>query len=66
MNLGVWEEVGCVKFWNEWCRITDIIYLFFVEAFCVFYYLKLNFSVRGFYFVCLRSSYLGVIYIVVI
>ncbi|XP_072825404.1 proteasome assembly chaperone 1 isoform X4 [Vicugna pacos] len=45
MNSGVWEEVGCAKLWNEWCRTTDTIHLSPTEAFCVFYHLKSNPSV---------------------
>uniref|UniRef100_A0A8D0NU38 Proteasome assembly chaperone 1 n=1 Tax=Sus scrofa TaxID=9823 RepID=A0A8D0NU38_PIG len=45
MNSGVWEEVGCAKLWNEWCRTTDTTHLSPAEAFCVFYHLKSNPSV---------------------
>ncbi|KAK2500382.1 hypothetical protein MC885_000071 [Smutsia gigantea] len=45
MNSGVWEEVGCAKLWNEWCRTTDTVHLSLTEAFCVFYHLKSNPSV---------------------
>ncbi|XP_006886776.1 PREDICTED: proteasome assembly chaperone 1-like isoform X1 [Elephantulus edwardii] len=45
MNSGVWEEIGCAKLWNEWCRTTDSINLSPTEAFCVFYHLKSNPSV---------------------
>uniref|UniRef100_A0A7N5K7G4 Proteasome assembly chaperone 1 n=1 Tax=Ailuropoda melanoleuca TaxID=9646 RepID=A0A7N5K7G4_AILME len=47
MNSGVWEEVGCAKLWNEWCRTTDTTHLSPAEAFCVFYHLKSNPSVFG-------------------
>ncbi|XP_006886778.1 PREDICTED: proteasome assembly chaperone 1-like isoform X3 [Elephantulus edwardii] len=47
MNSGVWEEIGCAKLWNEWCRTTDSINLSPTEAFCVFYHLKSNPSVFG-------------------
>uniref|UniRef100_A0A8C5NU91 Proteasome assembly chaperone 1 n=1 Tax=Jaculus jaculus TaxID=51337 RepID=A0A8C5NU91_JACJA len=47
MNSGVWEEVGCTKLWNEWCRTTDTVHLSPTEAFCVFYRLKSNPSVFG-------------------
>ncbi|GAB5576257.1 proteasome assembly chaperone 1 isoform X1 [Prionailurus iriomotensis] len=42
MNSGVWEEVGCAKLWNEWCRTTDTVHLSPTDAFCVFYHLKSN------------------------
>ncbi|KAM9089403.1 proteasome assembly chaperone 1 isoform 2-T2 [Megaptera novaeangliae] len=45
MNSGVWEEVGCAKLWNEWCRTVDTTHLSPTEAFCVFYHLKSNPSV---------------------
>ncbi|XP_019511334.1 PREDICTED: proteasome assembly chaperone 1 isoform X1 [Hipposideros armiger] len=45
MNSGVWEEIGCAKLWNEWCRTTDTAHLSPTEAFCVFYHLKSNPSV---------------------
>ncbi|XP_055975514.1 proteasome assembly chaperone 1 [Sorex fumeus] len=45
MNSGVWEEVGCAKLWNEWCRTTDTIHVSPAEAFCVFYHHKANPSV---------------------
>ncbi|XP_028348475.1 proteasome assembly chaperone 1 isoform X2 [Physeter macrocephalus] len=47
MNSGVWEEVGCAKLWNEWCRTVDTTHLSPTEAFCVFYHLKSNPSVFG-------------------
>uniref|UniRef100_A0A8C0WS62 Proteasome assembly chaperone 1 n=1 Tax=Castor canadensis TaxID=51338 RepID=A0A8C0WS62_CASCN len=47
MNSGVWEEVGCTKLWNEWCRTTDTVHLSPTEAFCVFYQLKSDPSVFG-------------------
>ncbi|KAF6121282.1 proteasome assembly chaperone 1 [Phyllostomus discolor] len=47
MNSGAWEEVGCAKLWNEWCRTTDTAHLSPAEAFCVFYHLKSNPSVFG-------------------
>ncbi|KAM6225046.1 proteasome assembly chaperone 1 isoform 2-T2 [Rhynchocyon petersi] len=47
MNSGIWEEVGCAKLWNEWCRTTDAISLSPTEAFCVFYHLVSNPSVFG-------------------
>ncbi|XP_053759047.1 proteasome assembly chaperone 1 isoform X2 [Panthera pardus] len=47
MNSGVWEEVGCAKLWNEWCRTTDTVHLSPTDAFCVFYHLKSNPSVFG-------------------
>ncbi|XP_013001559.2 proteasome assembly chaperone 1 isoform X1 [Cavia porcellus] len=40
MNSGVWEEVGCAKLWNEWCRTTDTLHMSPSEAHCVFYHLK--------------------------
>ncbi|XP_012585347.1 PREDICTED: proteasome assembly chaperone 1 [Condylura cristata] len=45
MNSGVWEEVGCARFWNERCRTSDTTHLSPAEAFCVFYHLKSNPSV---------------------
>ncbi|KAB0401203.1 hypothetical protein E2I00_018551, partial [Balaenoptera physalus] len=45
MNSGVWEEAGCAKLWNEWCRTVDTTHLSPTEAFCVFYHLKSNPSV---------------------
>uniref|UniRef100_A0A8C2V8N0 Proteasome assembly chaperone 1 n=1 Tax=Chinchilla lanigera TaxID=34839 RepID=A0A8C2V8N0_CHILA len=47
MNSGVWEEVGCAKLWNEWCRTTDAVHMSPTEAHCVFYHLKSNPSVFG-------------------
>uniref|UniRef100_A0A8D2DG14 Proteasome assembly chaperone 1 n=1 Tax=Sciurus vulgaris TaxID=55149 RepID=A0A8D2DG14_SCIVU len=47
MNSGVWEEVGCAKLWNEWCRTVDTAHLSPSEAFCVFYHLKSNPLVFG-------------------
>ena len=47
MNSGVWEEVGCAKLWNEWCRTVDTTHLSPTEAFCVFYHLKSNPLVCG-------------------
>ena len=64
MNSGAWEEVGCAKLWNEWCRTTDTAHLSPTEAFCVFYHLKSNPSVRGAWLVCISGSYLGIIYVV--
>ncbi|XP_004062854.1 proteasome assembly chaperone 1 isoform X1 [Gorilla gorilla gorilla] len=55
MNSGVWEEVGCAKLWNEWCRTTDTTHLSSTEAFCVFYHLKSNPSV----FLCQCSCYVA-------
>nr|KAF6383349.1 proteasome assembly chaperone 1 [Pipistrellus kuhlii] len=55
MNSGVWEEVGCAKLWNEWCRATDAVHLSPAEAFCVFYHLKSNPSV----FLCQCSCYVA-------
>uniref|UniRef100_A0A8C6H8Z5 Proteasome assembly chaperone 1 n=1 Tax=Mus spicilegus TaxID=10103 RepID=A0A8C6H8Z5_MUSSI len=48
MNSGVWEEVGCAKLWNEWCRTTDTVRLSPTDVFCVFYQLKSDPSVFGF------------------
>ncbi|XP_051006258.1 proteasome assembly chaperone 1 [Acomys russatus] len=45
MNSGVWEEVGCAKLWNEWCRTTDTVHPSPADAFCVFYQLKSDPSV---------------------
>lgn len=45
MNSGVWEEIGCAKLWNEWCRTADSTLLSPSEAFCVFYQLKAHHSV---------------------
>ncbi|XP_017652048.1 proteasome assembly chaperone 1 isoform X2 [Nannospalax galili] len=45
MNSGVWEEVGCTKLWNEWCRTADTVHLSPADAFCVFYQLKSDPSV---------------------
>ncbi|XP_040842560.1 proteasome assembly chaperone 1 isoform X1 [Ochotona curzoniae] len=45
MNSGVWEEIGCAKLWNEWCRTADSTHLSPAEAFCVFYQLKGHHSV---------------------
>ncbi|XP_048202181.1 proteasome assembly chaperone 1 isoform X2 [Perognathus longimembris pacificus] len=45
MNSGVWEEVGCTKLWNEWCRTADTQHLSPTDAFCVFYQLKSDPSV---------------------
>ncbi|XP_036755191.2 proteasome assembly chaperone 1 isoform X2 [Manis pentadactyla] len=53
--VGVWEEVGCAKLWNEWCRTTDTVHLSPMEAFCVFYHLKSNPSV----FLCQCSCYVA-------
>ncbi|KAM5281695.1 proteasome assembly chaperone 1 isoform 3-T3 [Ctenodactylus gundi] len=47
MNSGVWEEVGCAKLWNEWCKTTDTVHLCPPEAYCVFYHLRSNPSVFG-------------------
>uniref|UniRef100_A0A8C6W9S5 Proteasome assembly chaperone 1 n=1 Tax=Nannospalax galili TaxID=1026970 RepID=A0A8C6W9S5_NANGA len=47
MNSGVWEEVGCTKLWNEWCRTADTVHLSPADAFCVFYQLKSDPSVFG-------------------
>nr|XP_004654543.1 proteasome assembly chaperone 1 [Jaculus jaculus] len=55
MNSGVWEEVGCTKLWNEWCRTTDTVHLSPTEAFCVFYRLKSNPSI----FLCQCSCYVA-------
>ncbi|XP_023414872.1 proteasome assembly chaperone 1 isoform X2 [Loxodonta africana] len=55
MNSGIWEEVGCAKLWNEWCRTTDAVSLSPTEAFCVFYHLKSNPSV----FLCQCSCYVA-------
>ncbi|XP_076975184.1 proteasome assembly chaperone 1 isoform X2 [Tamandua tetradactyla] len=55
MNSGVWEEVGCAKLWNEWCRTTDTLKLSPTDAFCVFYHLKSNPSV----FLCQCSCYVA-------
>uniref|UniRef100_F7AZW9 Proteasome assembly chaperone 1 n=1 Tax=Equus caballus TaxID=9796 RepID=F7AZW9_HORSE len=55
MNSGVWEEVGCAKLWNEWCRTTDTTHLSPAEAFCVFYHLKSNPSV----FLCQCTCYVA-------
>ncbi|XP_075398402.1 proteasome assembly chaperone 1 [Tenrec ecaudatus] len=55
MNSGVWEEVGCAKLWNEWCRTTDTVSLSPAEAYCVFYHLKSNPSV----FLCQCSCYVA-------
>ncbi|XP_037687474.1 proteasome assembly chaperone 1 isoform X3 [Choloepus didactylus] len=55
MNSGVWEEVGCAKLWNEWCRTTDTLHLSPTDAFCVFYHLKLNPSVL----LCQCSCYIA-------
>nr|XP_017517498.2 proteasome assembly chaperone 1 isoform X2 [Manis javanica] len=53
--VGVWEEVGCAKLWNEWCRTTDTVHLSPTEAFCVFYHLKSNPLV----FLCQCSCYVA-------
>ncbi|OWK06210.1 PSMG1, partial [Cervus elaphus hippelaphus] len=55
MNSGAWEEVGCAKLWNEWCRTTDTAHLSPAEAFCVFYHLKSNPSVM----LCQCSCYVA-------
>ncbi|XP_034370658.1 proteasome assembly chaperone 1 [Arvicanthis niloticus] len=55
MNSGVWEEVGCAKLWNEWCRTTDTVRLSPTDAFCVFYQLKSDPSV----FLCQCSCYIA-------
>ncbi|XP_005375820.1 PREDICTED: proteasome assembly chaperone 1 isoform X1 [Chinchilla lanigera] len=55
MNSGVWEEVGCAKLWNEWCRTTDAVHMSPTEAHCVFYHLKSNPSV----FLCQCSCYVA-------
>ncbi|KAF7483789.1 Hypothetical predicted protein [Marmota monax] len=55
MNSGVWEEVGCAKLWNEWCRTVDTTHLSPSESFCVFYHLKSNPLV----FVCQCSCYVA-------
>ncbi|XP_011839553.1 PREDICTED: proteasome assembly chaperone 1 isoform X1 [Mandrillus leucophaeus] len=55
MNSGVWEEVGCAKLWNEWCRTADTTHLSSTEAFCGFYHLKSNPSV----FLCQCSCYVA-------
>ncbi|XP_045708500.1 proteasome assembly chaperone 1 [Phyllostomus hastatus] len=55
MNSGAWEEVGCAKLWNEWCRTTGTAHLSPSEAFCVFYHLKSNPSV----FLCQCSCYVA-------
>lgn len=55
MNSGAWEEVGCAKLWNEWCRTTDTAHLSPTEAFCVFYHLKSNPSVM----LCQCSCYVA-------
>ncbi|KAL6072513.1 hypothetical protein STEG23_030757 [Scotinomys teguina] len=55
MNSGVWEEVGCAKLWNEWCRTADTVHLSPTDAFCVFYQLKSDPSV----FLCQCSCYIA-------
>uniref|UniRef100_A0A0N8EU78 Proteasome assembly chaperone 1 n=2 Tax=Heterocephalus glaber TaxID=10181 RepID=A0A0N8EU78_HETGA len=55
MNSGVWEEVGCAKLWNEWCRTMDAVHMCPTEAYCVFYHLKSNPSV----FLCQCSCYVA-------
>ncbi|XP_012882830.1 PREDICTED: proteasome assembly chaperone 1 isoform X2 [Dipodomys ordii] len=47
MNSGGWEEVGCTKLWNEWCRAADSLHLCPTDALCVFYQLKSDPSVFG-------------------
>ncbi|XP_010634842.1 proteasome assembly chaperone 1 isoform X2 [Fukomys damarensis] len=54
--VGVWEEVGCAKLWNEWCRTSDSVHgLSPTEAYCVFYRLKSNPAV----FLCQCSCYVA-------
>ncbi|XP_004446661.1 proteasome assembly chaperone 1 [Dasypus novemcinctus] len=55
MNSGVWEEVGCARLWNEWCRTTDAPSLSPTDAFCVFYHLKSNPLI----FLCQCSCYVA-------
>lgn len=55
MNSGVWEEVGCAKLWNEWCRTTDTVRLSPTDVFCVFYQLKSDPSVL----LCQCSCYIA-------
>ncbi|XP_054434406.1 proteasome assembly chaperone 1 isoform X2 [Pteronotus mesoamericanus] len=53
--VGAWEEVGCAKLWNEWCRTTDTVHVSPTDAFCVFYHLKSNPSI----FLCQCSCYVA-------
>ncbi|XP_023354613.1 proteasome assembly chaperone 1 isoform X2 [Sarcophilus harrisii] len=55
MNSGTWEEIGCTKLWNEWCRTRDTANLSPTDAFCVFYRLKSDPTI----FLCQCSCYVA-------
>ncbi|XP_051840744.1 proteasome assembly chaperone 1 isoform X1 [Antechinus flavipes] len=55
MNSGTWEEIGCTKLWNEWCRTRDTTNLSPTDAFCVFYRLKSDPTI----FLCQCSCYVA-------
>ncbi|XP_042543167.1 proteasome assembly chaperone 1 [Dipodomys spectabilis] len=55
MNSGGWEEVGCTKLWNEWCRAADSLHLCPTDALCVFYQLKSDPSIL----ICQCSCYVA-------